>query len=357
MTFNTHAPDRRTLVRALQEHLGIDAVYSGPPTFTYQLGNLTIERDGSITAANVADLKAVGPFLLERGWADDDALSGADVAATVPDLEAASEAEPEKETAPGAEADTVVETKPETTTATDPATETEEAPEVEAPADLEAAEPEVEFMDISIPAELTVEQLRNLIFMLHSKQYLLNRSFGKDCISIPKQLVDRLADSLPDATDDFQTILEDADAKESIQGFDFKAGVVTMRFPFNAKDSLPWVVYADLMNRILQAAKEATRVNPEVQMPENEKFTFRGWLLRLGYKGSDSKAARHLLMVNLKGNSAFPDESKATAHRDKYAAIRREQRAAAKAKAERATQNMDEAVAEEAGIEAGDQDE
>ena len=95
MTFNTHAPDRRTLVRTLQEHLGIDAVYSGPPTFTYQLGNLTIERDGSITAANVADLKAVGPFLLERGWADDEALSGADVAATVPDLEAAPETEPE----------------------------------------------------------------------------------------------------------------------------------------------------------------------------------------------------------------------------------------------------------------------
>lgn len=353
MTINTHAPDRRTLVRALQEHLGINAVYAGPPKFTYQLGGLTIERDGSITAANVADLKAVAPFLLERGWVDDEALSGLDVPTTASDLGAT----PETEAEPDEESGTVQDAVPEATAAPASALETGETPEAEVPADLEAATPEVEYMNISTPADLTIEQLRNLIFMIHSKQYLLNRSFGKDCISIPKQLIDRLTGNLPDATDDFQTILEDMDAEESIQGFDFKANVVTMRFPFNAKDSLSWVVYADLLNRIVKAAKEATRVNPEVQMPENEKFTFRGWLLRLGYKGSDTKAARHLLMANLKGNTAFPDDSKATAHRDKYAAIRREQRAAAKARETIVTQNMDEAVAEEAGMKEGDQDE
>ena len=38
MKFQTTAPDRKTLVKALAGHLGEEAVYSGPPSFAYTIG-------------------------------------------------------------------------------------------------------------------------------------------------------------------------------------------------------------------------------------------------------------------------------------------------------------------------------
>ena len=61
----------------------------------------------------------------------------------------------------------------------------------------------------------------------------------------------------------------------------------------------------------------------ELQTSENEKYYMRAWLLRLGYGGADLKAERRLLLRNLKGRSAFPNDDAAEKHREKYAAIRR----------------------------------
>ena len=86
------------------------------------------------------------------------------------------------------------------------------------------------------------------------------------------------------------------------------------------------MVYAVLTARILKAAKEATRVFPERQEPENEKYFARAWLLRIGYGGADSKAERNLLLKHLKGHSAFPNDDAANRHKKKYAEIRKEKR-------------------------------
>ena len=48
-----------------------------------------------------------------------------------------------------------------------------------------------------------------------------------------------------------------------------------------------------------------------VKQPENEKFAFRSWLTKLGWKGSEGKMERNLLYRNLNGNTAFcTEESK-----------------------------------------------
>ena len=78
------------------------------------------------------------------------------------------------------------------------------------------------------------------------------------------------------------------------------------------------MLYAMLTARILKAAKEATRVFPERQEPENEKYFARAWLLRIGYNGADSKAERNLLLKHLKGHSAFPNDEAAEKHKTKY---------------------------------------
>ena len=65
------------------------------------------------------------------------------------------------------------------------------------------------------------------------------------------------------------------------------------------------------------------RTKPVLQKPENERYFMHSWLIRLGCGGPDSKALRRLMIGNLDGYCAFPDESRAQKHRDKYKEIRR----------------------------------
>lgn len=54
--------------------------------------------------------------------------------------------------------------------------------------------------------------------------------------------------------------------------------------------------------------------------PENEKYTFRTWLLRLGMIGDEFKTARLHLLKNLEGNIAWRDPAQAEAQKARLAA-------------------------------------
>jgi len=43
---------------------------------------------------------------------------------------------------------------------------------------------------------------------------------------------------------------------------------------------------------------------------DNDKFTFRVWLVKIGMVGDEYKIARKVLLERLKGNSAFRSGSK-----------------------------------------------
>lgn len=62
-----------------------------------------------------------------------------------------------------------------------------------------------------------------------------------------------------------------------------------------------------LIGKLLAEAKAKTRivVKEEATEPENEKYAFRCYLLRLGFIGYEYKAARKTLLRNLSGSSAF----------------------------------------------------
>ena len=120
----------------------------------------------------------------------------------------------------------------------------------------------------------------------------------------------------------------DAAKEDGLTGFDFADGKVTITYQAHPDEPERNMVYAMLTARILKAAKEATRVFPERQEPENEKYFARAWLMRIGYGGADSKAERNLLLKHLKGHSAFPNDDAAEKHKEKYAAIRKEKKLA-----------------------------
>ena len=65
--------------------------------------------------------------------------------------------------------------------------------------------------------------------------------------------------------------------------------------------------------------KSASRIKTH---PENEKYTFRTWLLRLGLIGNEFKTARQHLLKNLEGNIAWRDPAQAEAQKERLAAKR-----------------------------------
>ena len=186
-------------------------------------------------------------------------------------------------------------------------------------------------MDISIPARnAAVAQLKNLIFMLHSRQTLINRMTDSDCLNVPDILIDRLQESTPETLEDLTSLLDDSRAVAELTGFDFRDGKVSMTFPFDETQPERWTTYANLLNRIYDAAMKAIRVFPDRVEPDdqNEKYLAHVWLQRLGYHGADFKAERKILLGHLKGYCAFGSGDKMQAHKEKYTALRRERRLA-----------------------------
>ena len=273
MTITTNTTDRKALAKAIAEELGTTARYLGLPSYGYQIGDFTVDHDGNIIGE---DFGALQDFLWRNGYISD-----------------------------------------------------EPAADQEAPADSEA-EP-ITSMDISIPAhDATVTQLKNLIFMLHSRQTLINRMSDSDCLNIPDILIDRLQESTPETLEDLTSLLDDSRAVAELTGFDFRDGKVSMMFPFDEAQPTKWTAYANLLNRIYDAAMKATRVFPERVEPDdqNEKYLAHVWLQRLGYHGADFKAERKILLGHLKGYCAFGSGDKMQAHKEKYTALRRERRLA-----------------------------
>ena len=284
MTITTNTTDRKALAKAIAEELGTAARYMGMPSCGYEIGDFVVDRDGNIIGD---DFGALHDFLLRNGYIAEEPAA---------DQEAPAEAQPAEE----------------------------------APADSETREP-VTSMDVSIPAhDVTPAQLKNLTFILYARQALINRMTQSDCLNIPDILIERLKESAPETLEDFTSLLDDSRAVAGLAGFDFQNGKVSMTFPFDEAEPAKWTAYANLLNRVFDAAIKATRVYPDRVEPDaqNEKYLAHTWLQRLGYHGADFKAERKILLGHLKGYCAFGSGDKMQAHKEKYTAIRRERRLA-----------------------------
>ena len=65
---NAQGKDRKNLVKAIAGITGQAAKYNGAPAFTYTVGNFTVERDGSITTEDEAEIKTLAAALREQGF-------------------------------------------------------------------------------------------------------------------------------------------------------------------------------------------------------------------------------------------------------------------------------------------------
>lgn len=190
------------------------------------------------------------------------------------------------------------------------------------------AMPLTDELNITLPTtDMTVMHLKNLVFMLHAKQYLLNRAVGAPCFAVSAELVNALETLPPDTTEAFLALV--AQNGEGCRGFAFDSESVTLTFA-RSEDPDCNKAYAQLASAMMTKAKEASRIKSDEQKPENEKYYFRSWIIQLGFGGADFKTTRKVLLQNLKGYSAFRTDEDA----DKFKVRMKAKRKAAKAQAD-----------------------
>lgn len=125
------------------------------------------------------------------------------------------------------------------------------------------------------------------------------------CISMPRSL-------FTDST------LENLKALVAAKGNLIKKALGTDELPIEVTDtkvSFPWFVgtptpeelkaYDTFICKLCEMARNAKRVNAKEKDTDNEKYTFRCFLLRLGFIGEEFKTERKILLRNLAGSSAF----------------------------------------------------
>ena len=68
MRIEAKTDNRRKMVQDIAEFTGEELHYVGPPTFSYTVGNLTIDRDGVITSETAEGEDLLTQFLQEKGY-------------------------------------------------------------------------------------------------------------------------------------------------------------------------------------------------------------------------------------------------------------------------------------------------
>jgi hypothetical protein len=266
MTIQTNLNDRKELARWLIPFNHNEKLhYTGTPAFAYEGQGFRILRSGDIECDDEKTEAAITAFLQEAGIL------------------------PQPEPAEGTGTEVSQERLQQ-----------DETPGLEA---LPQTETEPDMMEIKVSLDgMDGAQLRNLVFMLHAQQYLLNRAAGHENIHVPDRLVEDLKEEPGTDRTSFFAIYQNY-SKEG-QGFLIAADTVTFCFSAtgNAVKNRALIELAAFM---VSAAKKAKRVQPATRKPENEKYYLRMWLLRIGMGTKASHESRMALLKGLNGWSAF----------------------------------------------------
>ena len=196
-------------------------------------------------------------------------------------------------------------------TGQDPAPEDTDGASAEATAGDSSEVPPIDSLTFSFPrADFTEMALANLKALVASKQTLIKKALQADSLEI-----------------------EVDDEKVS--------------FPWWGRVGTPeeTTAYGQFLSALVKMAKEAKRVTAKEHPTESEKYTFRTFLLRLGFIGADHKKTRAILMEHLSGHAAFKNQADADAFYERLKAKKAAEKEAA-AEADNADSEGEEATDE-----------
>jgi hypothetical protein len=168
------------------------------------------------------------------------------------------------------------------------------------------------FIEVAMPMDgHTGITLRNLVNMIYSKQALIKKVFELEEEIVAEAFVRDINDFRIIVIEDFKRAI--AGIEDDCKGieFDFEEERITFKF-FTGSDSLELVeAYTQFVAKLNDAAMKKKHTSDKVKITDNEKFTFRVWLIRLGFVGAEYQKNRKVLLKNLSGDSAFRHGKKA----------------------------------------------
>jgi hypothetical protein len=242
--------ERKEIVKALGEHFGVEPKYMKVPSCAYQIETAdetyTIDRAGNITTS-----------------------AGI-----------------------GVELETLLNTR-------------------NADAIVEPDKTEITSFEVAVPMEgHTGISLKNLVNMIFSKQGLIKKALGITGNIVDDEFCKSINEAKPETLEDLKTAMVGNIDKCPGIGFDFDNSSIV--FEFLEGDASPEMVkaYTQFVALLNQNAKALKHASAKSKDTDNEKFTFRVFLIRLGMIGDEYKTARKVLLERLSGNSAFRSGSK-----------------------------------------------
>ena len=246
INYNVTGTERKRLADYISGFMGTDKKYLGAPTFAYQIGYLTVSKDGAVSFEDRgynSDIDALMAELEGQGFHTEDTIAKADTAEQ--------EATSGEDTAQPNEAST----EPDT-----------------APAEDGVTQPHGYGLTVTLPAaSLPSEALVNLTSLLTAKGRLIRKALGVEALPV-------------------------------------EASTDTVSFPwFEGRDLDADEVkaYTHLIAALCDMARNQKRITAREKDTDNDKYAFRCFLLRLGFIGAEFKEERKILLRNLSGNSAF----------------------------------------------------
>lgn len=123
-------------------------------------------------------------------------------------------------------------------------------------------------------------------------------------ISIPKEILnEQTLSNLDRILENKGTLIKHALQTDSLE---YTVTETEVQFPwFSVNGSEDADAYSHFITALIDMAKNQKRINNKPDTSDNEKYTFRCFLLRLGFIGGEFKGVRKVLLRNLSGSSAF----------------------------------------------------
>lgn len=239
--YNVTGERRKALVAVMRDALQDTTRYLGAPSFAFQVGAYTVDRNGTILCPEGCDIVEVDMLMREL---ERDGFVGERVG------------EPATQQSESTEAAVAAEST---------------APLATAVGTTEIRTDGADRLSIELPKDgMTPAAMENLRRLVASKATLLKRALGTDSLPII-EYEDRIA--------------------------------FAWFYPTNEQAEL--LAYSRLLVGLCTLARTLKRASGLEQPAENEKYAFRCFLLRLGFIGAECKEARKILLRNLTGNVAF----------------------------------------------------
>lgn len=243
INYNVKGPKRKKLVEALSKELEAEAKYLAAPSFAYQVGAYTIDRNGLLEGEDNKELVRK-LFEVYKLKAEVEEYATSDL---VTEDSGNHQAVAEDEISPYRDH--------EEPTLYDPSNDGADS------------------LIIELPMEGFIElALNNLRGLIKARESLIKKALGIEYLPI---ITGEETISFPWFS-------------SSLEADEIKA-------------------YTNFVAKLYKMARKQKRVITTEKIVENEKYAFRCFLLRLGFIGEKYKADRKILLKNLNGSSAFKD--------------------------------------------------